>query len=133
MTNIAILIYSYTILEKISYICSFFLTIICILLPILYFSFCVVKEEFVNINLLIKHKKPFYMLFFSMVFLLLIIPNEGDLKRIIGGTIVVESIRGASEIEGIENLPQNLVDAANVFLEGLKDGEISKNDRDLGE
>ena len=49
-------------------------------------------------------------------------PSKDDLKFILGG-YVVSSI---TEVEGVKELPENIVKAANVFLEGL--GEESKED-----
>jgi len=55
------------------------------------------------------------------VFLLLVIiwayPSKDDLKYIIGGSLVINGAQAASDIEGVEKLPENLVNAMNVFLE----------------
>ena len=51
-------------------------------------------------------------------------PSKDDLKYIIGGAIVWNTIESAKDIEGIDKLPENLVNAANHFLETTRD--ISK-------
>jgi hypothetical protein len=44
-------------------------------------------------------------------------PSKHDLKYIIGGSLVVNGVKAASDIEGVEKLPENLVNAMNIFLE----------------
>ena len=48
-------------------------------------------------------------------------PSKDDLKYIIGGAIVWNTIESAKDIEGIDKLPENLVNAANHFLETTQD------------
>ena len=45
------------------------------------------------------------------------LPSITTIKYMIGGTAVM----AASELDGIENLPQNVVDLANDFLEATKE------------
>jgi len=42
-----------------------------------------------------------------------VLPSESELMRIIGGHVV-------TNIEGVEKLPPNLIDAANAFLERIQ-------------
>lgn len=53
------------------------------------------------------------------VFLVCLYPSKDDLKYIIGGSLVINGVQAASDIdiEGVEKLPENLVNAMNVFLE----------------
>ncbi len=52
-----------------------------------------------------------------LIFIVLAYPSKDDLKFIIGGSLVVNGVQAASDIEGVEKLPENLVNAMNVFLE----------------
>ena len=52
-----------------------------------------------------------------------IYPSKDDLKYIIGGAVVWGGIERTADIEGINQLPENLVGAANRFLEDLNEGE----------
>ena len=51
------------------------------------------------------------------LFLVCLYPSKDDLKYIIGGSLVINGVQAASDIEGVEKLPENLVNAMNVFLE----------------
>ena len=51
------------------------------------------------------------------LFLVCLYPSKDDLKYIIGGSLVINGVQAASDIEGVEKLPKNLVNAMNVFLE----------------
>lgn len=53
----------------------------------------------------------------GLLVLVLLIPDFKDMKMIIGGTLVLESAQGVANLEGVKELPQNLVNAANLFLE----------------
>jgi len=53
-------------------------------------------------------------------------PNTDDIKLILGGATVLGIGNAAVQIEGAEKLPKNLVDAANTFLEGIKEGATSE-------
>jgi hypothetical protein len=52
-----------------------------------------------------------------LMVVILAYPSKEDLKYIIGGSLVVNGAQAASDIEGVEKLPKNLVNAMNVFLE----------------
>jgi hypothetical protein len=51
--------------------------------------------------------------------LLLAYPTKDDLKWIVGGAIVWNSAEGVANIKGVDKLPENLVGAANYFLESI--------------
>jgi len=53
-----------------------------------------------------------------LFFLLLVCmyPSKNDLMFIVGGSVAINGLQSASEIEGIKELPENLVNAANYFL-----------------
>jgi len=53
-------------------------------------------------------------------------PSTDDIKLILGGATVLGVGTAAANIEGVEKLPKNLVDAANTFLEGIKEGTTSE-------
>lgn len=55
-------------------------------------------------------------IFIPIAFLAIAFPNQKQIYTIIGGAY-------ALNIEGIEKLPPNIVDAANNFLEKMKEGE----------
>jgi len=62
----------------------------------------------------------------TLVFLFVIclmVPSKDDIKYIIGGALVVNGAQAAAEIEGVEKLPKNLVNAMNVFLEDIAETE----------
>jgi len=40
-------------------------------------------------------------------------------KQYIGGALAINGIQSASEIEGIQDLPENLVNATNHFLKEI--------------
>jgi len=46
-----------------------------------------------------------------------VLPSKDDLKYIIGGA----TIYGITQVDGVEKLPKNVVDAMNKFLEDLKE------------
>ncbi len=51
------------------------------------------------------------------VVIILAYPSREELKYIIGGSLAVNSAKAASDIEGVDKLPKNLVNAMNLFLE----------------
>ena len=55
----------------------------------------------------------------ALLALMLIYPTPKDLQYIIGGAVVINGVQAASDIEGIDQLPENLVNAANEFLKSL--------------
>ena len=61
---------------------------------------------------------PFIVIMLVGAFL----PSITTIKYMIGGTAVM----AASELDGIENLPQSIVDAANLFLEETKETDTSE-------
>ena len=68
----------------------------------------------------IKKYYPFKTVIFICV-LTIFYPSKDDLKYIIGGAIVWNTIESAKDIDGIDKLPENLVNAANHFLETTQD------------
>lgn len=68
----------------------------------------------------IKNRFPYKTLVLIGV-LTLFYPTQNDLKYIIGGAVVWNGIEAAADIEGIERLPENLVNAANSFLENVSE------------
>ena len=61
---------------------------------------------------------PFIVIMLVGAFL----PSITTIKYMIGGTAVM----AASELDGIEKLPQSIVDAANLFLEETKETDTSE-------
>ncbi len=51
------------------------------------------------------------------VVIILAYPSGEELKYIIGGSLAVNGAKAASDIEGVDKLPKNLVNAMNLFLE----------------
>ncbi len=51
------------------------------------------------------------------VVIILAYPSREELKYIIGGSLAVNGAKAASDIEGVDKLPKNLVNAMNLFLE----------------
>lgn len=77
-----------------------------------------------------KEEKATRMLYFKSVLkrmwipavfivLVTLVPTRDDLKYIIGGAVVVGAASAASDIKGMQELPENLVNAANAFLSGV--------------
>jgi len=58
--------------------------------------------------------------------LVILYPSKDDLKYIIGGSLVINGAQAASDIEGVEKLPENLVNAMNVFLEKAVDDNTNR-------
>jgi hypothetical protein len=78
------------------------------------------------------HKKLFLnkvvIISFSLMFLLVVlIPSKEDVKFIIGGGLMWKGVTSISDIEGISELPENLVSAANVYLEQISSLEKDTN------
>jgi len=73
------------------------------------------------------HKKyvPFKLILL-IAFLTALYPSKDDLKYIIGGSLVINGVQAASDIEGVEKLPENLVNAMNVFLEKAVDDNTNR-------
>jgi len=59
---------------------------------------------------------PFIVLSLLSVFL----PSKDDVKTIIAGGLAWKAGRSVSEIEGISELPENIVNAMNSFLIGIE-------------
>lgn len=57
----------------------------------------------------------------AIVWILLccIYPSTEDLKYIIGGALVINGVEAAKDIEGVSELPANMVGAMNHFLESV--------------
>lgn len=51
------------------------------------------------------------------ILLIITYPSIDNLKLIIGGAVAIEVIQNT---EGLDKLPQNIVNAVNAFLEGIK-------------
>jgi hypothetical protein len=67
----------------------------------------------------IAHWKKFVVIPLVSTTLLLAYPTKDDLKWIVGGAIVWNSAEGVANIKGVDKLPENLVGAANYFLESI--------------
>jgi hypothetical protein len=67
--------------------------------------------------------KKIVKIYGSIVLLLIILgalyPDQDDLKFIIGGALVWNGIEYASDIEGVDKLPENIVNSMNHFLESI--------------
>ena len=77
------------------------------------------NDRWVNYRLRIKMiwgKMPTKTIILFVI-IILAYPSKDDLKYIIGGSLVINGAQAASDIEGVEKLPENLVNAMNVFLE----------------
>ena len=72
-------------------------------------------EQFKNF----KHKGKLFLGLTMFVLLTSAYPSTSDLKFILGGTAIV----AMTQVEGVSELPENLVSAANQFLEGVVDKE----------
>ena len=67
-----------------------------------------------------------YKLSIAMLVIGLLIPSTDRMKLILGGAIAYNGIVKVSEIEGVERLPENLVNLANHFMEELQVEESEK-------
>ena len=70
------------------------------------------KEDFKRLVL----RKRYFLIIGFMVLFTVLVPSKEDMKIIIGGSVAYQ----LTEIEGVENLPKNLVGAANRFLEEIE-------------
>jgi len=61
---------------------------------------------------------PFVFLCILTVFL----PSKDDVKTIIAGGIAWKAGQNVSEVDGISELPENIVNAMNSFLIGIEEG-----------
>ena len=71
---------------------------------------------------LIKSKliiAPFIVLSLLSVF----VPSKDDVKTIIAGGLAWKAGQSVSEIDGINELPENIINAMNSFLIGIDEGE----------
>lgn len=74
-------------------------------------------------NKLIRLVKPVVVTLVLLLVAVSLYPSKDDLKWIIGGALVWNGASAASNIEGIEKLPKNTVDAMNHFLESIGKAE----------
>lgn len=58
-----------------------------------------------------------------LILVALMYPSKDDLKYIIGGSVAFNAVQAMGNLEGADKLPQNLIDAANRFLESAKEEE----------
>ena len=75
-----------------------------------------------GIGKLIKSKlviAPFIVLSLLSVF----VPSKDDVKTIIAGGLAWKAGQSVSEIDGINELPDNIINAMNSFLIGIDKGE----------
>lgn len=63
----------------------------------------------------IPHKFKVAMFYLTLMLFSAAYPSQDDLKFIIGGAAVV----GLTQVEGVSELPENLMAVANQFLEGI--------------
>lgn len=77
------------------------------------------RARWINYQDFIK-RQPFKSLAL-ICFLALFYPSQNDIKYIIGGALVWNGAQAASEIEGVQKLPENLVGAMNHFLEQVQE------------
>jgi len=69
-----------------------------------------------------KHKGKVGLVVFMWLLLTAMYPSTDDLKFILGGTAIV----AMSQVDGVSELPENLVNAANSFLEGVTEKEVTE-------
>ena len=65
--------------------------------------------------------KPFIFFMIICVLVSVLVPSKDDLKFIIGGGLAWKGIDAAKDIEGINELPENLVGAVNHFLKEIQE------------
>lgn len=75
------------------------------------------EEETRQYNKLSTYLKTTLISGFVILSLNSLYPDKEDLKWIIGGALVWNGVEAASDIKGIEALPENTVKAMNNFLE----------------
>lgn len=71
---------------------------------------------------LFKKFLPLKTVVFCML-VALMYPSKDDLKYIIGGSVAFNAVQAMGNLKGADKLPQNLIDAANRFLESAKEEE----------
>ena len=115
----AILIWVYLSLGNFVTIWTVFLIFLILGGGVTAFIICAIEDSLEPLTNFIDKVKPYLPIKTMVVMTLISIayPSKEDLKYIIGGALVVNGAQAASEIEGIEKLPKNLVNAMNVFLE----------------
>ena len=79
-----------------------------------------------NLTALIKRK--LFLLPLMLLFTLsVLVPSKDDIKVIIAGGLVWKAGQSVSEIDGISELPENIVNAMNAFLEGVESDGSNSN------
>jgi len=61
-----------------------------------------------------------FKIIIPIIVCLSLVPSKDDMKLIIGGALAINGVQAAANIEGVEQLPENLVGAMNHFLEEFK-------------
>ncbi|MBL4753826.1 MAG: hypothetical protein JKY52_09580 [Flavobacteriales bacterium] len=69
-----------------------------------------------------KHKGKAMVCFLVFIFLASAVPSKYEIKLILGGTALV----AMSQVDGVSELPENLVNAANSFLESVTEKEVTE-------
>lgn len=135
MIETGLLIYLYTVFLGLADFFKWFIPVFIIFAPFAYFVFlnafeCAGVENARYIKATKKLKIPVLIFICIGACIPMLVPDKEDIKWIIGGTLAVEAAKGATQLEGIDKLPQNLVDAMNAFLEQVSEPEVLKNELD---
>lgn len=71
-------------------------------------------------------KKIVVLPFIALMVITVLIPSERDIKTIIAGGLVWKAGSSVADINGVSELPENMVKAMNAFLVGVESEDSSE-------
>lgn len=117
LTSTAFLLYLYTIAVNISVISSVILFLV--VGGGLIVSGVAMGEE-TPFEEILPHWRRALWIIIPLLVMAVGVPSKSDIKFIIGGSVALSVGEEFIGAKGIENLPSNIIDAANAFLEESK-------------
>lgn len=119
----AIIIYLYFTVMSILDTCLFILGAILLGFLLRGIAYAAIEDKWPDKDSLVsKGIKRIGIPFIVILMIHTFLPSLTTIKYMIGGTAVM----AASELDGIEKLPQNVIDLANEFLEATKEEPIEE-------
>jgi hypothetical protein len=85
-------------------------------------------EDYINEERLRREKNAFRVAGLTLVSMLLavVLPSRADMLTMAGIYVGSHALVGVSELEGVKELPQNVIDSANSWLKGISNSEEKK-------
>lgn len=97
------------------------LLVLLVVFGVLFVAWIIVSEEKTAMEILRK-AKPYSGYLIAIVAFLIIVPSKQDALYIIGGGVALQGIQN----EEVQELPENLVKAMNVFLEEIGETRLEQ-------